>query len=106
MELADKIDKTIAATPNKRRFGNNGPTNSWFRRFKQRNKLSVRTAENKSVARYDAEESVIVDDFFEKYSKIVRENDLSPSQIFNMDETGFQVVCKSPKLVVKEGELY
>lgn len=45
-----------------------------------------------------------MDDFFEKLLLCVEENNLSGSQIFNMDETGFQIVGQTAKVVVKKGE--
>lgn len=101
MNLATEVDKKAAEED--RVFGEDGPTTSWFRRFKKRQKLSVRTPENKSVARYNAEDAEIRQDLFQKYVKIVEENDLGPQQIFNMDETGFQIVAKGSKVVAKRG---
>lgn len=101
MNLAQEVDKKAAEED--RVFGQQGPTSSWFRRFKKRQKLSVRTPENKSVARYNAEDGEIRQDLFQKYVKIVDENNLSPQQIFNMDETGFQLVAKGSKVVAKKG---
>jgi len=64
MLLANEIDSNLNATS--RQFQENGPTSSWFRRFKARHNLSVQTPENKSVARYDAEDAEILTDFFLK----------------------------------------
>lgn len=101
MNLASEVDQK--APEDERVFSEEGPTNSWFRRFKKRQALSVRLPENKSVVRFNAEDNEIRQDLFEKYIKIVDEHKLSPLQIFNMDETGFQLVGKGSKVVAKKG---
>lgn len=85
-------------------FSGHGPTSSWFRRFKKRNNLSLRRPENEFIARYDAKSEEIYQDLMTKYYMLMDEHDLPPSQIFNADESEFQMVCKNPRIVTVRGD--
>lgn len=102
IELAAEVD--LKAKESDRVFGEDGPTSSWFRRFKKRHGFSVRASENKSVVRYNAEGDDIRLDLYEKYQEIITTNNIGPLQIFNMDETGFQLVTKGQRIVTHIGD--
>jgi len=87
-------------------FKNDEPTTGWVHRFCKRNKLSLRTPENCSAARFDSEKQEIVDSFFQEYRKLLDKllpRGLTASEIYNTDETGLCLVGKSGKIVVSKG---
>ena len=48
-----------------------GPTDKWFRSFLARNNLSDRLAESMDPARASQSTQVVMDEFFDFYSKLV-----------------------------------
>ena len=61
--------------------------------------LSFRVPQELSEARAQKANKVIVKDHFQKLQKIINENSLTATQIWNMDETGFTVVPKLEKVL-------
>lgn len=70
----------------------------------KRHNLSIRKAEHTSKARANGFNEKSVSEFFELLKSIMLENDISPSNIYNVDETGISVVPKSgSKVVARRG---
>ncbi len=84
-------------------FKNELPSNMWYSRFMQRNQLSLRQPENISVARIDMSTEEVRDELFEKYVALLKKYGFCSDEIYNMDETGLQLVSKSPKIVCSRG---
>lgn len=87
-------------------FKNSLPSNMWFSRFLQRNHLSLRTTLSKSLARLDMETPEIRDEFFNCYEAMIAKWNFTGADIYNEDETGLQLVCKSPRTLAKRGSKY
>ena len=78
----------------------------WFRSFMQRHpNLSVRQAEGLSVARAQSLNRETVSAYFEVLKKTLVDNELidKPGHIFNMDESGLQIINKVGKVVATKG---
>lgn len=78
----------------------------WFRSFLERNpELSIRQSEGLSLARAQGLNRDEVRKFFDLLTSVLIENDLinKPSNIFNMDEMGIQMINKPGKVVAKKG---
>lgn len=66
-----------------------GPSNKWIRSFLKRHReLSLRTADSLDESRANLNQSD-VDDYFQLLDGVLQKHSLLPSQIYNMDETGF-----------------
>nr|CAI5839226.1 unnamed protein product [Callosobruchus analis] len=78
----------------------------WLLGFMDRhkNELSLRKPENTSLARSMAFNKPVVDNFFSKYSSILKKYKFSPNQIWNLDETGLTTVMEPPKVVASKGK--
>ena len=77
----------------------------WFSGFMSRNKnLSIRKPEATSVSRMASFNPVNLKTFQDKLELLIGRYALTPSQIFNLDETGVTTVQKVPKIVGKKGE--
>lgn len=79
---------------------------AWLHSFLDRNpELSVRQAEGLSLSRARGMNRDDVRKFFDLLEKVMTENDLlnKPSHIYNMDETGVQLINKPGKVITKKG---
>lgn len=78
----------------------------WLRSFLERNPdLSIRQSEGLSLARAQGMNRLEVANFFELLANVLTENNLinRPSNIFNMDEAGIQIINKPSKVIAPKG---
>lgn len=76
----------------------------WFTGFLKRNPvLSIRTPEATSAGRASAFNRHNVNQFFTKLGDIMLKHKLTPSRIWNLDETGVTTVLKPRKIVAQKG---
>lgn len=76
----------------------------WFTGFMKRNPvLSIRTPEATSAGRASAFNRHNVSEFFSKLGEILLKHKLTPSRIWNLDETGVTTVLKPKKIVAQKG---
>ena len=71
----------------------------WWKRFKQRHKLSIRTPKATSFGRAVAFNYHNVKKYFDNLGVVLDTHHFTPDRIFNLDETGVTTV-KNPKKVV------
>lgn len=81
-------------------------TDGWWRSFKGRNaQLTIRAGEQLSYSRAVATSPEIIARYFDLLEQTLIENELmdSPSQIYNMDETGLPLDPKPSKVITTRG---
>lgn len=80
----------------------------WWRDFRQRYNLCLRTPENLSNYRAANTNRETLDDFYDKLEDVYNKvgTALKPSQIWNCDETGVCYVMKSGRVVTRVGKKY
>lgn len=101
LHIAKQVDDS--KPPAEQKFLNNLPTNGWFRRFSGRHNLVLRCPQNKSAARWDMENPEARDSLFNLLENLIEKYGISSTDIYNMDETGLQIVTKHPKVLTKKG---
>ena len=75
--------------------------NDWFQGFMRRNpNVTLRTPESVSVSRAIGFRRAEVNLFFQNLGKILEENALDASRIFNVDETGMSTVQKQKQKIL------
>lgn len=80
------------------------PSAMWYHRFKERYNLSLRCPRNESVARSEMSTPEVRDEMFKRYNELLAKFKFTADVIFNMDETGMQIVTKTPKVVARKGD--
>ena len=86
-------------------FKENRPGKEWLSNFLKRNKLNTKKANMISYARMaNTSNPFVVYDFFETIEKIANENNFSPSQVWNCDETGSPADAGQCKVVAPKGK--
>lgn len=81
-------------------------SSGWWASFVARHpKLVLRTPATLSLARANASDPVVLDNYFDELNRTLNENDLAdkPCLIFNMDETGMPLDPKPLKVVTQRG---
>ncbi|CAH2100084.1 unnamed protein product [Euphydryas editha] len=77
----------------------------WLKGFRVCNpSISLRAPEATSAARARAFNKPQVMKFFELLEKLVTDNEIPPSKIYNMDESGLSTVQKPPKIFAQKGK--
>ena len=76
----------------------------WLNKFVKRHNLSIRSPQATNLARLVGFNKPRVDGFFEIYRDNLNKNKYSPSNIFNVDETGLTTVQNPGKVVAPKGE--
>ena len=79
-------------------------SSGWWSSFIKRHPaLSVRVAEELGKARHQFSQSDSLNYYFDLLEQTIEDNELSPAQIFNCDETGIPLNASVSKVVVKKG---
>ena len=78
---------------------------SWWKSFRSRHKdLVLRNPETLTHSRISGVSEALMENYFDLLERTVQEADLfdRPCQMFNLDESGFPLNPKSPKVVSKK----
>ena len=82
-------------------------SDGWWRRFKERQdgKLVLRKGDNTSFLRMDAMNATTLKHYYDLLEDTLKEHNLfnSPSQLYNVDESGIPLDPKAPKVVTLRG---
>ena len=80
------------------------PGNDWIRGFEKRwsDELGCRKPELLTKARAEGLSAEVVSRFFEMYTELVQDNNLTPDRIFNLDETGLATDARAEKVFVSK----
>ena len=82
-------------------------SDGWWSRFKERQegKLVLRKGDNTSFLRMDAMNSDTLKQYYDLLEDTLKEHNLhnSPSQLYNVDESGIPLDPKAPKVVTVRG---
>lgn len=76
----------------------------WWLGFKKRHGLAIRSPEATSFGRATAFNKPVVNHFFENLSEVMDRHKFSPSNIYNVDETGCTTVQKPQNVVSSRGK--
>ena len=75
----------------------------WWMSFKQRNNLSIRFPEARSIGRVAAFNKQTVKKYFANLSSVLDEHNFTADRIFNADETGVTTAQNPKKIVTATG---
>ena len=104
-QIKDLVQNYVCIHELKTPFMNDRPGKDWLKAFMNRNNLSLKKANMISAARKSATANpFIVNDFYDTIEKVITENNLSASQIWNCDESGFPTDPQKCKVVSVHGE--
>ena len=104
-QVTDLVKDYVTLHDIKTPFKENRPGKEWLRNFMKRNKLNAKKANMISYARMVSTSSpFVVYNLFETIEKIANENNFSPSQVWNCDETGFPTDGGQCKVVAPKGK--
>jgi DDE superfamily endonuclease len=99
-----KVLEILRAGNRNHPFAKGGPSKDWWHRFMNDHpELSFRVPQALTAARAQRGNPVIVRDHFAKLEKILKDYELAPEQIWNMDETGFNIASRLEKVIAKKG---
>ena len=104
-QVTDLVKDYVTLHDIKTPFKENRPGKEWLRNFMKRNKLNAKKANMISYALMVSTSSpFVVYNLFETIEKIANENNFSPSQVWNCDETGFPTDGGQCKVVAPKGK--
>lgn len=104
-EVKNLVKDFVVSNKLKTPFKDGRPGKDWFKKFLSRQKLSTKKATMISAARKAATANpFIIYDFYEVIDKVITENNLSPKQIWNCDESGFPTDPSKYKVVAPIGK--
>lgn len=105
-ELKDSVEHYIKKLNRSNPFKNGRPGRSWFDSFKKRHpNIVYRTAQSLETVRANVSEEDLRN-WFQKITKYMQEKnllDLSPSRIFNCDESSIQLNPKPSQVLAEKG---
>jgi len=85
-------------------FGEDGPSDKWFRQFIGRHpELSMRTPEKLSSVRMASSTPEVMEKHFDRLEALVEEHHYSVSEIWNADETSGCILGKELKVLAPKG---
>jgi hypothetical protein len=83
-------------------FQEGGPGQAWWKRFlRDHPKLSFRKPQALTAARAQKGNPAIINNHFDKLEEIIHEYKLTPAQIWNMDETGFNITGRLQEVLTQ-----
>ena len=105
MPLTRSLVKTFCSQILVKRGVSVVPSDGWLTKFMKRKDLSLRIASRLDGGRAKMGRESVVKSFFDLYENELLANNLSPEQIFNVDETGFGEgqYCSRVKSVCERG---
>ena len=84
-------------------FGHRGPGQAWWERFMSDHPaISFRKPQALTAARAQKGNPVVINDHFDKLEDIIDKYKLNSTQIWNMDETGFNICSRLEKVLAKK----
>ncbi|XP_023246738.1 uncharacterized protein LOC111643340 [Copidosoma floridanum] len=105
-ELLDSVQKFLISLDRETVFINNRPGRSWYNGFRRRHpNLSIRTVQNLSAARASVTQESLKEWFREQEDYLKSKNllNMSPSSIFNCDETSIILNPSVNKVLTEKG---
>lgn len=107
-DLIDAVGTYVSSTNKPNPFIANRPGRHWYEGFKRRHPdLTIRTPQHLSHKRADVTQEDLQDWFEEQKNYLSSKNllDISPTRVFNCDETNVALCPKSNKILTKKGSL-
>lgn len=107
-DLIDAVETYLSSTNKPNPFIANRPGRHWYEGFKRRHPdLTIRTPQHLSHKRADVTQEDLQDWFEEQKNYLSCKNllDISPTRVFNCDETNVALCPKSNKILTKKGSL-
>lgn len=94
-EVLEVVSEFVKTNNIKTPFADGCPGEDWFIQFKRRHRLSLKKPQAVEIARKNASDPFLINEYFDILQTVLSENDLhdKPEQIFNLDETYF---CLDP----------
>lgn len=94
-EVLEVVSEFVKTNNIKTPFADGCPGEDWFIQFKRRHRLSLKKPQAVEIARKNASDPFLINEYFDILQTVLSENDLhdKPKQIFNLDETYF---CLDP----------
>ena len=103
-EVLNLVQEYLQRNNIQTKFKENLPKRHWLENFMKRNNLSLKKANLISKARKSTTSNpFLIFGFYEMLQKIVEENNLGPSQVWNCDESGFPADPASCQVVGPRG---
>ena len=88
-----------------KQFKGSGPSEKWWRGFKNRhaNEITLRNPDNLDRGRGRMANAIVIERHFKTLKKVLEEKGIfnKPEALFNVDESGMNMECRTGKVVVK-----